>query len=285
LNTTALSAIASAMLMLLAGNALAQKVTIKGSNTFGEDLGPALIEGYKAAKPGVEVELTSISSGVGIAALLAGECDIAPSSRPLNEDEMRILKSRSQRIENNVVGYYGIAVVMQANHPVKALTDKQVEKIFTGEFKNWKDVGGPHKPINIYVPDKEAGTYLGFQELAMSRKPYASTIIEKATYHEIGEAIANDPAGIGYASLGVMRDMKLQGAIINGIHPSPIAVIEGLYPYARMVRMFTIRGQASRDARAFIRYVQSKEGQAIVEKTGFVPRTATPMDFGGGIGY
>lgn len=271
--------------LLLANSTLAQKVSIKGSNTFGEDLGPALIEGFKASKPGAEVELVSESSGIGIAALLAGQCDIASSSRPLNEDELRIMKSRSLKIENHVVGYYGIAVVVAANHPVKALTDRQVEKVFTGEITNWKDVGGPDQSINVYIPDTASGTYLGFQELAMSRKPYREDATQKPNYHELGKAVAADPAGIGYASLNIMRDLGLHGILINGIHPSSIAVIEGLYPYARMVRLFTIRGQTSRDARAFIRYVQSKEGQEIAEKTGFVPRVSTPMDFGGGIGF
>lgn len=269
---------------LAASNSLAQKVVIKGSNTFGEDLGPALIEGFKAERPDIEIDLVSISSGVGIAALLAGECDIAPSSRVLNEDEVRLAKSRQIRIENNVVGYYGIAVVVQANHPVKALHDKDVEKIFTGEISNWKEVGGPDLKINVYIPDADAGTYLGFQELAMARKPYAKNAMEKANYHELGAAIAADPAGIGFVSFNVMRDAGLHGVLINGMHPSPIAIIEGLYPYARMVRLFTIRGQTSRDARAFIRFVQSKQGQSIVEKTGFVPRTASPIDYGG-VGY
>ena len=267
--------------LLLATLAPAQKISIKGSNTFGEDLGPALIEGFKASQPGAEVHLVSESSGVGIASLLAGDCDIASSSRPLNEDELRILKSRNQKIENHVVGYYGIAVVVAADHPVKALSDKQVEQIFTGDITNWKDVGGPDRVIHVYIPDPEAGTYLGFQELAMSRRPYTKEAIEKANYHELGSAVAEDPGGIAYVSFNVMRDLKLHGMLVNGIHPSSIAVIEGLYPYARMVRLFTIRGQTSRDARMFIRYVQSNEGQVIVENVGFVPRVTAPMDFGG----
>lgn len=259
----------------------AQKISVKGSNTFGEDLGPALIEGFKEARPEIEVELVSISSGFGIAALLEGECDIAASSRALNEDERRLVKSRRLRIENHAVGYYGIAVVVQPNHPVKALNDQQVENIFTGEITNWQDVGGPDLAIRLHIADADAGTYLGFRELAMSDRNYAEGAIEHASYHELGEAVANDPAGIGYVSLNVMRDLGLHGILVNGIHPSSIAVIEGLYPYARMVRLMTRRGVTSSAARSFVRFVQSSEGQNIVERTGFVPRMSSPVHYGG----
>lgn len=272
---------ALAALIGLANASWAQKVSIKGSNTFGEDVGPALIAEFKSVKPDITIDLVSESSGNGIAALLAGNCDIASSSRPLNEDELRILKSRSQKVENHTIGYYGIAVVVAANHPVKSLNDQHVEKIFTGEITNWKDVGGPDKAITVYIPDPEAGTYLGFQELAMARKPYRQDVTEKSNYHELGAAVAADPSGIGYVSLGVMHELGLQGLLINGMHPSTLAVVEGLYPYARMVRLFTIAGQTSPEARAFIRFAQSRQGQAIVEQSGFVPRVAQPMDFGG----
>ncbi|HMO51113.1 MAG TPA: phosphate ABC transporter substrate-binding protein [Kiritimatiellia bacterium] len=257
-----------------------QKISVKGSNTFGEKLGPALIAAFTAATPGAEVELESRNSTYGIAALLDSTTDIAASSRILNEDERRLARSRNLRTENHVVGYYGIAVVTGPNHPVRALSDKQVEQIFSGDITNWKDVGGPDAAITLYIPESKAGTYLGFRELAMSDRPYRADVHEKATYAEIGSALTEDASGIGFVSLNMMREMNLQGVLINGIHPSTIAVIEGLYPYARMVRLITVRGATRPEARNFIRFVQSRDGQGVVERTGFVPRHTTRMDFG-----
>jgi len=281
MKTLVAAAIGSLVLIASGSPAPGQKVSIKGSNTFGEELGPALIKEFQVKYPEIQVELETRGSGSGIAALLAGGCDIASSSRPLNEDELRMAKSRGIRFENHVVGYYGIAVVVQDQHPVKALSDVDVESIFTGEVKNWKDVGGPDLPIRLYIPDSDAGTYLGFQELAMSRKPYSREAIHKTTYHEIGRTIAADPGGVGFVSLDIMRELNLQGLLVNGIHPSTIAVTEGLYPYARMIRLLTRKGETSREARLFIRFTQSREGQDILEKTGFVPRVSTPLDYGG----
>ena len=58
-------------LMLCMGpEAFAQKIIIKGSNTFGEELGPRLIRAYRQVHPGVAIELEAKGSASGFAALL-----------------------------------------------------------------------------------------------------------------------------------------------------------------------------------------------------------------------
>src|ERR1041384_3796099 len=90
--------------------ASAEKVVIKGSNTFGEELAPRLIEEYRKDHLGATFDLESKGSATGFAALLAGECDIAAASRPANEDELRLGRSRGIRIETHMIGFYGVAV-------------------------------------------------------------------------------------------------------------------------------------------------------------------------------
>lgn len=277
----ALWAVTMAAATLMAADSPTQKLVIKGSNTFGEELAPALIEGFKQKNPAVDVDLESKGSGSGIAALLEGMTDIASSSRSMNEDELRLAKSRQMKISQHVIGYYGIAVIVSESNPVRALSDRQVSDLFAGVIANWKEVGGPDAPVNLYTADPRDGTYLGFQELAMGNRPYASTATAKPSYTDIQAAVAADPHGIGYVSLQMATHAGTHGLIINGIHPSNIAVVENLYPYARQVRLFTNRDTVSRMAKRFVRFVQSREGQEIVEQVGFVPRLAAPIDFGG----
>ncbi len=270
--------------MALAGVALAgwaETLTIKGSNTFGQDLGPALISEFTERNPGTAIDLETEGSSSGIAALLDGTTDIASSSRPLNEDEERVARSRGIRLVNHVVGYYGIAVIVNEQLPVRALTDRQVRDLFTGRLASWSSLGGPDLPVNVYTPRREDGTYLGFQELAMGRKPYAAAAQARNGYVEIHAAVAADPAGIGFVDLRTAQQPGTRAVIINGVHPAPSAVVENLYPYARQVRLITNRDMRSKPAASFIRFVQSRDGQRIVEATGFVPRMAVPMDLGG----
>jgi phosphate transport system substrate-binding protein len=276
--------ILSAAMGLLAATACTshgQKLVIKGSNTFGEELAPALIKGFAKKNASIHIELESKGSGSGIAALLDGTAEIAASSRPMTEDELRLAQSRGLTIDQHVVGYYGITIIVHEGNPVKALSDREVAKLFSGKITRWNTVGGPDEGVVVYTPNPEHGTYLGFQELAMFHSPYADSALPKGTYTEVHEAVAADPFGIGFVSINMASEKGTKGMIINGIHPSNIAVVEQLYPYARQVRLFTNRDAVSAATKKFIRFVQSRDGQRIVEKTGFVPRIATPMDLGG----
>ena len=75
-------------------NTLTGKVVIKGSNTLGEELAPALIAEYKKQQPGVAIALESKGSASGFAALLAGQCNIAAASRLASTNELQEAKSR-----------------------------------------------------------------------------------------------------------------------------------------------------------------------------------------------
>lgn len=172
-------------------------VVIKGSNTFGEELAPALIERFRKDHPQVTFELESKGSGSGFEALLAGACDIAASSRSATEDEKRLAKSRGVKINDYLIGFYGVAVIVNAQNPVKTLTDAQVRDVFTGTVTNWKNVGGEDAPIQLYIRDPVSGTHLGFRELAMQNKPYADKARMLTRYGEIVNAVSKTaPASV-----------------------------------------------------------------------------------------
>src|SRR2546425_73066 len=65
-----------------------EKVIIRGSNTFGEELGPRLIELYKKEHPAVNFDTEFKATGYGVGALIGGLCDIAAASRVLNVNEL-----------------------------------------------------------------------------------------------------------------------------------------------------------------------------------------------------
>jgi len=260
----------------------AEKLVIKGSNTFGEKLGPRLIAEFIKLNPGVAVELESKGSATGFAALSAGECDIASASRGPTEDETRLAQSRGVKLSTYTVGYYGIAVVVSNRNQVEGLSDVQVRDIFTGVITDWSAVGGAKSPVTVYIPDPKQGTYLGFQELAMEKKPYVATARPMASYEEIVEAVKRDPAGIGYVSFPLAKQPGVRGLRINGVVPTDIAVHERLYPYARQLWLFTDARRESTVARQFIRFVQSRRGQEAVEQTGFVRRSTVTLAPGGG---
>ncbi|MCS7049007.1 MAG: phosphate ABC transporter substrate-binding protein [Verrucomicrobiae bacterium] len=262
----------SVSLFALAVSARAETLVIKGSNTFGEELGPRLIEAFRAQRPGVEVILERKGTATGIAALLAGECDIASASRTMNEDELRLARSRGIRTRTYLVGFYAVSVVVNAGNPVGELTDRQVREIFTGRSTRWSAVGGRDAAIRVCIRDARSGTHLGFRELAMGNEPYTPAAETFESYEAIAAAVRADVDAIGYVGMNYAAMSGIKPVLINGIRPSILAVNEGLYPYARAVRFYTNAARETPVTRAFIRFVQSRDGQRIVQEMGFAPR-------------
>lgn len=264
-----------AILLLSAGFsvcACAATVSIKGSNTFGEELGPRLIREFERENPGISVTIESRGTATGFAALLAGEADIAAASRVATEDELRLAQSRRIRLNSYLIGYYGVAVIVHRDNPVRNLTDAQVAALFTGAVTNWAGVGGNDQPVQCYIRDPVSGTYLGFQELAMNRQPYVASAKAFRSYAEIARAVAADPGAVGYVGLNLASHPGVRAVTINGRVASVLAVNEGMYPYARALRLYTNRDRESAATRAFVRFVLSRRGQQIVEEMGNAPR-------------
>jgi len=249
------------------------KVVIRGSNTFGEELGPRLIAEFKKDHPSADFDLGPKATGYGMAALIAGQCDIAGASRLPNSEEEELAKMRNVQLADYIIGAYGVAVVANANNPVGNLTTNQIREIFTGVIQNWKDVGGADAPIHLYVRDPISGTYLGFRELAMENKPYGHAQMLFSNYAAILQAVGEDPNGIGYASVGSAKSSGVKAVSIGGVEPSFDAVNKHTYPYARVLHLYTNKNQETPTVHDFIMFVESPNGQQVLQQMGFVPHS------------
>jgi len=252
-------------------SAKTEKITIRGSNTIGEELVPRLIAEYKKEHPGVTFDTEFKGSAYGFGALMAGLCDIAASSREASMNELRLARDRAMEFNHYIIGTYSVSVILNAANPVTNLTLIQVRDLFTGAIQNWKEVGGPDAPVSLYIRDPISGTHLGFRELAIENKPYALNVKTFTNYDGIVHAVAKDPNAVGYCNL-VAMPKEAKAVAIGGVAPVVFSVNEGKYPYARVLRLCTDKAKESTTARDFINFVKSQRGQEIVAQVGDVPR-------------
>lgn len=250
-----------------------EKVVIRGSNTVGEELAPRLIAAYRKEHPGVDFDLESKGTGYGLGNLLVGACDIAAASRMTNQFEMHQVESRGVELNDYVIGFYSVAVIVNGTSPVESLTKEQVRDIFTGAVQNWKDVGGPDAPIHVFIRDPISGTHLGFQELAMENKPYGLYSDTFTNYLGIAQAVAKDIHGIGYSSIELATNAGVKGVTIGGVVPTIPNVNKGEYSYTRVLRLYTNKMKEAPAARDFIQFIQSPKGQEVLVQMGYVPRS------------
>ena len=248
-----------------------EKAVIRGSNTIGEELAPRLIADYQKDHPGAAFDVEFKGTSYGFGALFVGRCDIAAASRDATTNELALARDNGVQLNQETIGTYCVAVVVNAGSPVGDLTCAQVRDLFTGAVQNWKEVGGPDAPIHLVIRHPVSGTYLGFRELAMEDKPYALGVKTCTNYADIVQAVAADPGAIGYSSFQAATKPGIKTVSVGGVAPTTASVKQGKYPYARTLRLHTNKAQEAPAAREFVDFVQSSRGQAIVDQMGFVP--------------
>lgn len=261
----ALAAIAAATIL----PAQAQKLVIKGSDTLGAKLVPLLAEEYKAAHPGVSFEIAAEGSTTGIAAITDGTAEIGMSSRRAKATEFSGAAAKGVTLKPTVVAYDGIAIIVNADSPIKDLSKRQIEQIFTGDVTDWSAVGGNPGKISIYTRNTSSGTYSDFKDLAMKKRDYAPSSQKMAGNEQIVAEVAKNPNGIGYVGLAYIHEAGIHVVSIEGGLPNKESVQAKKYPYARPTFYYT-NGEPHGEAGKFVEFTLSDAGQKIVEKVGFI---------------
>ena len=250
--------------------AKAERLVIKGSDTLGAKLVPQLAEHFKAEHAGTTFDIAAEGSTTGIAAIIDGTAEIGMASRRAKSSEVGAAAAKGRNMKPTIVAYDGIAVIVNAANPVKSLTRKQVEQIFTGDVADWNAVGGSGGKISIYTRNTSSGTYSEFKELAMKKRDYAKTSQKMAGNEQIAAEVGKNPSGVGYVGMAYVKASGIKVVSIDGATPSVKSVQDHSYPYWRPTFYYT-NGEPTGLAKQFLDYTTGSAGQKIVAQVGFVP--------------
>ncbi len=261
----------SAMMILATSISFAQR--IKGSDTV-LPLSQQEAESFMKANPSQTVTVTGGGSGVGISALIEGTTDIAQLSRKIKFDEKQKLQEGGKNVKEVIIAYDALAVVVHPGNPVTNLTREQLEGIFTGKIKNWKEVGGADEKIVPYARETSSGTYEFFKESVLKNKNYMNGIMSMPATGSIIQSISQTKGAIGYVGLAYLnKDVKAihvsydKGATYT--EPSVENAKNETYPIVRPL-YFYYENNSEKIVKPFIDYVFSTEGQKIVSEIGFI---------------
>ncbi|GIV25643.1 MAG: hypothetical protein KatS3mg026_1335 [Bacteroidia bacterium] len=155
----------------------------------------ALAEAYLARYKEPLLNVTGGGSGVGIAALLHGDTDIAMSSRPLKLSEWLKFDQKGCHLVEDTIGWDVLAICVHPSLPIDRLTREEVAAIYTGKVKNWKELGGPDLPILPYSRESSSGTFEFFREHVLLGKDFAEGVRFIPATGMLVQSVSQTPGG------------------------------------------------------------------------------------------
>jgi phosphate transport system substrate-binding protein len=245
----------------------------------------AWAEKYGRLHPEVRVQVAGGGSGVGIAALIDGKCDLANASREMKEKELKQVKAkRGADAKAFVVGYDALAVYVHKDNPLESITKEDLAEIFgeDGKIDKWSKLGVDTAKLGTDTITRvgrqnSSGTYEYFREAVLGEKrDFKAGGLDQSGSKDVVALIAKTPGAIGYSGMGYATpDVKmLKIAAKKGDEPQAPTIENAKtrkYPITRSLIVYTI-GDPQGRVKDYLDWITGAEGQKVVEELGFVPK-------------
>jgi phosphate transport system substrate-binding protein len=254
-------------------------IQVKGSDTI-VNAAQMVSEEFMKEYPHVFVAITGGGTGVGIASLINGTCDVATASREMKAKEIEIANKHNVNPKEFTVAYDGVAVIVNKNNPIDRLTIEELHRIFTGKATNWKEFESG-KDLGIVTLSREvsSGTHMYFKEEVVqlgkkgSTEEFSEQTLLLSSSQAIVEEVAANEAAVGYLGMGYVSDRTkpvLVGRDNQFYYPDVNNVLQKKYPLSRGLYFYT-NDEPKGVIKLFIDFTRSPKGQQQFMETGFVP--------------
>ncbi|MBU1086043.1 MAG: phosphate ABC transporter substrate-binding protein [Candidatus Omnitrophica bacterium] len=262
-------------LSLSSKNTHAEEIKISGSEPMLQ-LVDILASNYTLKHPGINIDVKGGNTADGVIQLQNGTITIAnASSRIQNKDILALMESKRKFIEL-ILAHDNVCVIVNKANPVKALTLEQVRQIYSGEIKNWKQVGGNDSLIVLLGRELSSAQALFFQQkLKIDAYDKSMQQITDAAETEIikTNAAAIGFVGLAYAKYPAIATLDL--ALKTGYTPlnpfDQTVISNGIYPLKRKMYQYIPIDKLTPAVKDFLKFECSEAGQAIISANGAWP--------------
>ncbi len=145
-----------------------------------------------------------------------------------------------------------------------------MKKVFTGEIKNWKELGGKDQKITLVNRPDSSGTRATFVKFALDGENPAEGITEDST-NTVKKIINETDGAIGYLAFSYFTDDKVTTLSVDGVKPTDENVQKGDFPIWAYEHSYT-KGEPDGLAKTFLDYMMSDDVQSgLVKDQGYIP--------------
>jgi len=228
-------------------------------------------------RPGDDEILACTNTDGAYRRLIRGETDIIFVAGP-SEEQLQMARDAGVELSLTPIGREAFVFFVNAENPVNGLSINDIQKIYSGETRNWREFGGTNSRIRAFQRPQNSGSQtalIGFMgDIPLMTPPeedvagdMGGIVSRVASYRNYGNAI-------GYSFLffatEMVNDNKIKLLDLNGVAPTRENVASRTYPYSGEFYAVTA-GTENPNADRLIEWILSEQGQYLIDKTGYTP--------------
>jgi phosphate transport system substrate-binding protein len=240
----------------------------------------AVAEEFGKAHPDLKITVGVSGTGGGFKKFIAGDTVLQDASRPIKDKEAKSAQEKGVEFIELPVAYDALTVVVNPKNTwATDLTVEELKKIWEpgSKVKNWSQVraGFPNKPLKLYGPGTDSGTFDYFTEAVNGEEDKCRTdFVSSEDDNVLVQGVQREEGALGYFGLAYYEENKgkLKAVKVNGTEPSAESVNNGKYkPLSRPLFIYIEKKASARpEVNAFVKFYLT-EGRALVKETGYVP--------------
>jgi len=251
-------------------------------------------EDFKKMYPNINIQIQGAGSSTAPPAMTQSTANFGPMSRLMKGNEIQAFEAAKGYKPTAVpVGIDALAVYVHKDNPIKSMTMKEVDAVFSSTRKcglskavnKWGDLGMTgawgNRDMQLYGRNSVSGTYGYFKETALCKGDFKTNVNEQPGSASVVQSISGSINGIGYSGIGYktsgVRAVPLEGKDGEIYDANEKNALTGNYPLARYLYVYVNKAPNKPlpplEAE-FLKLVLSKQGQMVVEKDGYIPMPA-----------
>jgi phosphate transport system substrate-binding protein len=240
-------------------------LTISGSSAM-QPLVLAAAEKFMEENPEADIQVQAGGSGTGLSQVSEGAVQIGNSDVFAEEKE----GVPAKELVDHKVAVVGMTAAVNPEVGIDNISLEDLKKVFTGEIKNWKELGGKDQKIVLVNRPDSSGTRATFVKYALGGATPAEGITEDSS-NTVKELIADTDGAIGYLAFSYLSGDTVTPLSIDGVEPTAENVQKGDFPIWAYQHSYT-KGEPDGLAKTFLEYLESEEIQnSIVVDQGYIP--------------
>ncbi|MBG0756484.1 PstS family phosphate ABC transporter substrate-binding protein [Vibrio cidicii] len=251
------------------------------------------VEEFKSLYPNINAQVQASGSSTAPPALTEQTAQFGPMSRPMRLRELEAFeRAHGYKPTALRVAIDAIGIFVHQDNPVEGLNFQQLDAIFSATLRcgardfagNWAelgiDAGWAKRNIQLFGRNSVSGTYGYFKKNALCGGDFKNRVNEQPGSASVVQSVASTISGIGYSGVGYrvagVRLVPIAKEGTNYIQPTRKNIVTGVYPLSRYLYVYVNKHPSrplSPIEAEFIRFIYSAQGQALVEKDGYVSIT------------